>query len=222
MLVYESEVLSSVCRWCCRRWIFSSHSNGRGTTLLFQVGNYVACIKKLHLINKSVHFSSTSISPVTFTPSQLPTTWLPLPSTLACSTSLHNLTKWVLYSVSGILKHTHFASQLMNCDYYLSLRMHPQALYNRLVPLSGGQRKFSPIQISRLKVSDHRLPGFDLTHSPEYDVRLTFKFPVFVQKLGIEKTDPSALTEEEITRFARLDIEPSSVTWQRGMSTRAS
>uniref|UniRef100_A0A3Q1GA92 C-1-tetrahydrofolate synthase, cytoplasmic n=1 Tax=Acanthochromis polyacanthus TaxID=80966 RepID=A0A3Q1GA92_9TELE len=64
-----------------------------------------------------------------------------------------------------------------------------KALYNRLVPLSGGQRKFSPIQINRLK------------------------------KLGIDKTDPSALTEEEITRFARLDIDPSSVTWQRVMDT---
>ncbi|KAG8013612.1 C-1-tetrahydrofolate synthase, partial [Nibea albiflora] len=64
-----------------------------------------------------------------------------------------------------------------------------KALYNRLVPLSGGQRKFSPIQINRLK------------------------------KLGIEKTDPSTLTEEEITRFARLDIDPSSVTWQRVLDT---
>uniref|UniRef100_A0A8C2ZQP3 Methylenetetrahydrofolate dehydrogenase (NADP+ dependent) 1b n=1 Tax=Cyclopterus lumpus TaxID=8103 RepID=A0A8C2ZQP3_CYCLU len=64
-----------------------------------------------------------------------------------------------------------------------------KALYNRLVPLSGGQRKFSPIQINRLK------------------------------KLGIEKTDPSTLTEEEITRFARLDMDPSSVTWQRVLDT---
>ncbi|XP_029350110.1 C-1-tetrahydrofolate synthase, cytoplasmic-like [Echeneis naucrates] len=64
-----------------------------------------------------------------------------------------------------------------------------KALYNRLVPLSGGQRKFSPIQINRLK------------------------------RLGIEKTDPSTLTEEEITRFARLNIDPSSVTWQRVLDT---
>uniref|UniRef100_A0A8C5H016 C-1-tetrahydrofolate synthase, cytoplasmic n=1 Tax=Gouania willdenowi TaxID=441366 RepID=A0A8C5H016_GOUWI len=64
-----------------------------------------------------------------------------------------------------------------------------KALYNRLVPLSAGQRKFSPIQINRLK------------------------------KLGIDKTDPSALTEDEITRFARLDIDPSSVTWQRVLDT---
>lgn len=28
-------VLDCVYRWCCRRWIFSSHSNGRGTALLF-------------------------------------------------------------------------------------------------------------------------------------------------------------------------------------------
>lgn len=64
-----------------------------------------------------------------------------------------------------------------------------KALYNRLVPLSGGQRKFSPIQINRLK------------------------------KLGIEKTDPTALTEEEITRFARLDIDPETITWQRVLDT---
>ncbi|KAA8582334.1 hypothetical protein FQN60_009074 [Etheostoma spectabile] len=64
-----------------------------------------------------------------------------------------------------------------------------KALYNRLVPLNGKERKFSPIQINRLK------------------------------KLGIEKTDPSTLTEEEITRFARLDMDPSSVTWQRVLDT---
>ncbi|XP_077394608.1 C-1-tetrahydrofolate synthase, cytoplasmic isoform X1 [Festucalex cinctus] len=64
-----------------------------------------------------------------------------------------------------------------------------KALYNRLVPLSGGQRKFSPVQINRLK------------------------------KLGIDKTDPTTLTEDEISRFARLDIDPSSVTWQRVLDT---
>ncbi|XP_049595755.1 C-1-tetrahydrofolate synthase, cytoplasmic [Syngnathus scovelli] len=64
-----------------------------------------------------------------------------------------------------------------------------KALYNRLVPLSGGQRTFSPLQINRLK------------------------------RLGIDKTDPTALTEDEITRFARLDIDPSSVTWQRVLDT---
>uniref|UniRef100_A0A4W4E690 formate--tetrahydrofolate ligase n=1 Tax=Electrophorus electricus TaxID=8005 RepID=A0A4W4E690_ELEEL len=64
-----------------------------------------------------------------------------------------------------------------------------KALFNRLVPLSGGHRTFSPVQINRLK------------------------------KLGIEKSDPSTLTEEEITRFARLDIDPESITWQRVLDT---
>uniref|UniRef100_A0A8C7GX72 C-1-tetrahydrofolate synthase, cytoplasmic n=1 Tax=Oncorhynchus kisutch TaxID=8019 RepID=A0A8C7GX72_ONCKI len=64
-----------------------------------------------------------------------------------------------------------------------------KALYNRLVPLSGGQRTFSPIQINRLK------------------------------RLGIEKTDPTTLTEEEITRFARLDMDPDSITWHRVIDT---
>ncbi|KAL4656403.1 C-1-tetrahydrofolate synthase, cytoplasmic isoform X1 [Arapaima gigas] len=64
-----------------------------------------------------------------------------------------------------------------------------KALFNRLVPLSDGQRKFSPIQLSRLK------------------------------RLGIEKVDPNTLTEEEVTRFVRLDIDPDSITWQRVMDT---
>ncbi|XP_020842262.1 monofunctional C1-tetrahydrofolate synthase, mitochondrial isoform X2 [Phascolarctos cinereus] len=64
-----------------------------------------------------------------------------------------------------------------------------KALFNRLVPLVNGVREFSGIQLSRLK------------------------------KLGINKTDPSTLTEEEMTRFARLDIDPSTITWQRVLDT---
>jgi len=37
-----------------------------------------------------------------------------------------------------------------------------------------------------------------------------------VQKLGIAKTEPDELTEDEIRRFVRLDIDPESITWQRG------
>uniref|UniRef100_A0A8C5MJK2 C-1-tetrahydrofolate synthase, cytoplasmic n=1 Tax=Leptobrachium leishanense TaxID=445787 RepID=A0A8C5MJK2_9ANUR len=64
-----------------------------------------------------------------------------------------------------------------------------KALYNRLVPSNNGVRKFSDIQISRLK------------------------------RLGIEKTDPAALTEEEINKFVRLDIDVDTITWQRVMDT---
>uniref|UniRef100_A0A7N5JUQ5 formate--tetrahydrofolate ligase n=1 Tax=Ailuropoda melanoleuca TaxID=9646 RepID=A0A7N5JUQ5_AILME len=64
-----------------------------------------------------------------------------------------------------------------------------KALYNRLVPSVNGVREFSSIQLARLK------------------------------KLGINKTDPNALTEEEIGKFARLNIDPSTITWQRVLDT---
>ncbi|KGQ09215.1 C-1-tetrahydrofolate synthase, cytoplasmic [Beauveria bassiana D1-5] len=59
------------------------------------------------------------------------------------------------------------------------------ALYRRLVPAKNGTRKFAPIMFRRLK------------------------------KLGIDKTNPDELTEEEISRFARLDIDPETITWRR-------
>ncbi|KAL1638432.1 tetrahydrofolate synthase [Neofusicoccum ribis] len=58
-------------------------------------------------------------------------------------------------------------------------------LYRRLVPAKKGKREFSPILFRRLK------------------------------KLGITKTNPDELTEEEIRRFARLDIDPETITWRR-------
>ena len=59
------------------------------------------------------------------------------------------------------------------------------ALYKRLVPAKKGKRDFQPVMFSRLK------------------------------KLGIEKTNPDDLTPEEITKFARLDIDPDTITWRR-------
>uniref|UniRef100_A0A8C8BM64 formate--tetrahydrofolate ligase n=1 Tax=Otus sunia TaxID=257818 RepID=A0A8C8BM64_9STRI len=64
-----------------------------------------------------------------------------------------------------------------------------KALYNRLVPVVNGVRGFSAIQLARLR------------------------------RLGISKTDPGTLTEEEINKFARLDIDPSTITWQRVVDT---
>jgi methylenetetrahydrofolate dehydrogenase (NADP+)/methenyltetrahydrofolate cyclohydrolase/formyltetrahydrofolate synthetase len=58
-------------------------------------------------------------------------------------------------------------------------------LYRRLVPTKKGVRKFSPVMFRRLK------------------------------KLGIDKTNPDDLTTEEISRFARLDIDPDTITWRR-------
>ena len=36
-------------------------------------------------------------------------------------------------------------------------------------------------------------------------------------KLGITKDDPDALTPEEVSAFARLDLDPASITWKRVM-----
>ena len=52
-----------------------------------------------------------------------------------------------------------------------------------------GVRQFAPIQQARLK------------------------------KLGIDKKDPSTLTEEEVAKFVRLNIDTSTITWQRVMDT---
>lgn len=60
-----------------------------------------------------------------------------------------------------------------------------QALYSRLVPTKKGKREFAPLMLKRL------------------------------QKLGIDKTDPNKLTPEEINRFARLDVDPATITWNR-------
>lgn len=35
----------------------------------------------------------------------------------------------------------------------------------------------------------------------------------------MKKTDPTTLTDEEINRFARLDIDPETITWQRVLDT---
>ncbi|KAI0093503.1 C-1-tetrahydrofolate synthase [Irpex rosettiformis] len=60
-----------------------------------------------------------------------------------------------------------------------------KALYSRLVPTKKGKREFAPLMFKRLK------------------------------KLGIDKTDPNELTPEEIKRFARLDVDPETITWNR-------
>lgn len=64
-----------------------------------------------------------------------------------------------------------------------------KALYSRLVPTVKGKREFAPLMFKRLK------------------------------KLGIDKTDPNELTPEEITRFARLDVDPTTITWNRVVDT---
>ena len=64
------------------------------------------------------------------------------------------------------------------------------SLFDRLVPAKkDGSRKFTTVMLRRLK------------------------------KLGISKTDPNELTPEERSRWARLDIDPDTITWRRVVDT---
>nr|XP_057912434.1 monofunctional C1-tetrahydrofolate synthase, mitochondrial isoform X1 [Doryrhamphus excisus] len=64
-----------------------------------------------------------------------------------------------------------------------------KALFSRLVPSINGVRRFSPIQIARLR------------------------------RLGINKADPASITPQEVSSFVRLDLDPSKITWQRVVDT---
>jgi len=65
-----------------------------------------------------------------------------------------------------------------------------ESLFNRLCPPDKeGNRHFAPVMLRRL------------------------------HKLGIDKTDPNKLTAEEKSRFARLDIDPDTITWRRVVDT---
>ncbi|MBN2502929.1 MAG: formate--tetrahydrofolate ligase [Anaerolineales bacterium] len=73
---------------------------------------------------------------------------------------------------------------------YHESRQSDEALFRRLCPPDkNGKREFAPSMLKRLK------------------------------KLGIDKTDPDDLTPEEVTRFARLDFDPESITWRRVVDT---
>jgi formyltetrahydrofolate synthetase len=73
---------------------------------------------------------------------------------------------------------------------YHESRQTDEALFRRLCPpAKDGSRSFSLSMLKRLK------------------------------KLGIDKTDPNELTEDEISRFVRLDIDPATLTWRRCVDT---
>jgi len=66
-----------------------------------------------------------------------------------------------------------------------------EALFDRLCPKDSktGKRQFSPVMLRRVK------------------------------KLGIDKTDPETLTPEERAKFARLDIDPKKILFNRVVDT---
>jgi len=71
----------------------------------------------------------------------------------------------------------------ISARYFHESTQSDKALFNRLCPPKKGVRTFAPIMFKRL------------------------------QKLGIDKTNPDDLTEEERSKFVRLNIDPEKVTW---------
>lgn len=64
------------------------------------------------------------------------------------------------------------------------------ALFKRLCPPGkDGKRQFAAVMLKRLR------------------------------KLGIQKSDPAELTDGEVSKFVRLDIDPSLITWNRVVDT---
>ncbi len=64
-----------------------------------------------------------------------------------------------------------------------------KGLFSRLCPAKKGVRTFAPPMLDRLA------------------------------RLGINKTNPDDLTPEEVSKFARLDVDPSTITWNRVLDT---
>ena len=82
----------------------------------------------------------------------------------------------------------HQVEELKKClDNGLKLTHNFSIFTNRLVPNINGERKFSPIQIKRLR------------------------------KLGISKLDPNSLNETEIEAFSLLKIDTKTIVWNRVM-----
>lgn len=89
----------------------------------------------------------------------------------------------VIGDIHAITAANNLLAAALDARYFHESTQSNKALYNRLVPAKKGVRKFSPIMLRRL------------------------------ERLGINKTNPDDLTEEEAGRFARLDIDPQNVAW---------
>ena len=83
----------------------------------------------------------------------------------------------------------HFTAAALDARIFHEGTQSDKALYSRLVPTKKGKREFAPLMFKRLK------------------------------KLGIDKTNPNDLTPEEINKFARLDIDLDTITWNRVLDT---
>ncbi|KAG7281237.1 hypothetical protein CRUP_019762 [Coryphaenoides rupestris] len=85
----------------------------------------------------------------------------------------------------------------------------------------GGYSQVIPMEEFNLHLTGdiHAITAANNLVAAAIDARMFHERTQTDTKLGIEKTDPTALTDEEVTRFARLDMNPDSVTWHRVLDT---
>jgi formate--tetrahydrofolate ligase len=88
--------------------------------------------------------------------------------------------------IHAVTAANNLVSAAIDTRMYHEANQSDKSMFSRLCPADkAGVRKFAPVMMKRL------------------------------EKLGIVKTNPDDLTEEEKSAFARLDIDPETITWNR-------
>ncbi|XP_025977953.2 monofunctional C1-tetrahydrofolate synthase, mitochondrial isoform X2 [Dromaius novaehollandiae] len=85
----------------------------------------------------------------------------------------------------------------------------------------GGYAQVIPMEEFNLHLTGdiHAITAANNLLAAAVDARILHENTQSDKRLGINKTDPSTLTEEESSKFVRLDIDPSTITWQRVVDT---
>ncbi|GCB77743.1 hypothetical protein scyTo_0020030, partial [Scyliorhinus torazame] len=85
----------------------------------------------------------------------------------------------------------------------------------------GGYAQVIPMEEFNLHLTGdiHAITAANNLLAAAIDARILHESTQSDQRLGIRKKDPSTLTREEALKFARLDIDPTTITWQRVVDT---
>ena len=97
---------------------------------------------------------------------------------------------------------------------HLTGDIHAITAANNLIAAAVETRMYHESYQSDEKLFDHLCPP-DKNGKREFGIAMQGR----LKNLGITKTDPNALTEEERRRFVRLDINRDTLTWRRATDT---
>lgn len=94
---------------------------------------------------------------------------------------------------------------------HLTGDMHAVSIATNLLAAAIDSRIFHEATVSSTLTLYNRLVPTDATGEREFTVPMLAR----LKKLGIHKTDPDSLSEVEVENFARLQIDPETITWKR-------